>query len=281
MERLRGADDPLPGDDALLGPALRAEEDVRAALERALAYRLPALEEAGPIRLERVEEEDFPELSLSQAGNNSPRAIWSDGGVMYVADGSDIHIYSYNMPDATDTRLTSLTLSGVDIGEFTPARRDYAGVARAGIAESTVDAHGAQPRALIVIAPPDSDRFTSGHQVPIADGTEITVTVTSPDRSRSGIYRVRIAQEPPAPCLRGAGAAGFSLVSYEGGTVPELVSCAESRHIRSLCATQNGVFVPYVLGAPDFVNRAFRALFADGIPPDTPLLATSDGPPSP
>ncbi len=152
MERLRGADDPLPGDDALLGPALRAEEDVRAALEQALAYRLPALEEAGPIRLERVEEEDFPELSLSQAGNNSPRAIWSDGGVIYVADEHDARVYSYDMPAAIDAHLASLTLSGID--EFSPARREYAAVAPAGVTEATVDAHVEQPVAGVAIAPP-------------------------------------------------------------------------------------------------------------------------------
>ncbi len=27
-------------------------------------------------------------------------------------------VYTYNMPDAIDARLASLTLSGVDIGEF-------------------------------------------------------------------------------------------------------------------------------------------------------------------
>ncbi len=244
------------------------------------AYVLPTPRDDGRrSSLTREPERDFTELP--QARNNSPRGIWSDGGVMYVADRSDGHIYSYNMPDATDARLLSLTLSGVDIGEFTPTRRDYAGVADTGIEESTVDPHRAQPRSVVVTAPPDSDRFTTGHQVPIADGAEITVTVTSPDRSRTAVYRVRIAQAPPAPCLRGAVAVGFSLVSYEGGTVGELVACAESRHITALYATRDGAFVPYVLGAPGFVNRDFRALFAAGLPADTPLLAASDGPPSP
>ena len=185
------------------------------------------------------------------------------------------------MADASDARLASLTLSAVEIGEFRPTRLDYEGAARPGVAESTVDAHGAQPRALVVIEPPDSDRFTTGHQVPIADGAEITVTVTSPDRSRTRTYRVRIDQAPLPPCLRGAVAVGVSLVSYEGGTVRELVSCAESRNVTALYATHGGAFVAYVVGAPDAVNRAFRALFADGLPAGTPLLATSDGPPSP
>ena len=99
------------------------------------AYLLPAPRDDGRRSvLTREPERDFTELP--QARNNSPRGIWSDGGVMYVADGSDGHIYSYNMPDATDARLTSLTLSGIDIGEFAPTRRDYAGMAPTGITES-------------------------------------------------------------------------------------------------------------------------------------------------
>ena len=45
---------------------------------------------------------------------------------MYVADESDARVYSYNMPDAIDVRLASLTLSGVDIGEFDSAVDEYA-----------------------------------------------------------------------------------------------------------------------------------------------------------
>ena len=48
---------------------------------------------------------------------------------MYVADASDGKVYSYNMPDAIDARLASLTLSGVDFGEFDSARTEYTGVA--------------------------------------------------------------------------------------------------------------------------------------------------------
>ena len=50
---------------------------------------------------------------LSRASNSSPRGLWSDGDVMYVADKSDDKVYTYNMPDAIDARLASLTLSDV------------------------------------------------------------------------------------------------------------------------------------------------------------------------
>ena len=66
--------------------------------KRLIAYRLPVLPDAetdpgeedaddDARELERVSEEEFTELS--KASNNSPRGIWSDGEVMYVADESD------------------------------------------------------------------------------------------------------------------------------------------------------------------------------------------------
>ena len=116
------------------------------------------------------------------------------------------------------------------------------------------------------------------------DLTEITVTVTSADGSRERVYRVRFGQEEaagPAPdCLRGAVTVGFSLVVYAGGSVGDLVACAEGRNVTALYALDGGEYVSYILGAPEFVNEDFRALFADGVPALTPLTVKSDGPPS-
>ncbi len=248
--------------------------------KRLFAYELPTQHRPGTARLERVEEEDFGELSLSQASNNSPRGIWSDGGVMYVADGSDGHVYTYNMPDAIDARLASLTLSGIDIGEFSPATLEYQAVAPAGVTETTVDPHTVQLGTRVDIASTSAGTRTSGHHVTIGDGVEVTVTVTSTDGTRERVYRVSIEPGPEASCLRGAVDAGVSLLTYGGGSVDELASCAEGRHVKALYATRGGDFVSYVLGAPDFVNRAFRELYPDGVPANTPLLATSDGPAS-
>ena len=127
----------------------------------------------------------------------------------------------------------------------------------------------------------------NGHQVALQDLGEITVTVTSQDGSRKKTYRVRFpetgwdpARDPWPHCLRGAVAVGFSLVVYEGGSVEELVSCAESRGIVAFYVLHEGVYVSYILGAPDFVNAGFVELFPDGLPSITPLIAGSNGPPS-
>ena len=264
--------------------------------KRLIAYRLPVLPDAetdpgeedaddDPRELERVRDEEFTELS--KASNNSPRGIWSDGDVMYVADESDDRVYSYNMPDVIDARLASLTLSGVDIGEFDPRRPDYEAVVADGVTETTVEAAAVQRRTTIVTDPEDADTEVDGHQIALQDLGEITVTVISQDGSRSKTYRVRFpevawdpARDPWPHCLRGAVSEGFSLVVYEGGSVEELVSCAESRGIAAVYALHEGVYVSHILGAPGFVNAGFLELFPDGLPPITPLVVASNGPPS-
>ena len=185
--------------------------------KRLFAYRIEGEE------LTRNRDEEFGELS--QASNNSPRGIWSDGDVMYVADESDDRVYSYNMPDAIDARLASLTLSGVDIGEFDPARTEYEAVVADGVTETTVEAEAMQRRTDVAIDPPDADGDdANGHQVALQNLGEITVTVTSQDRSRKKVYRVRFpetgwdpARDPWPHCLRGARLRGVQPRRLRGG----------------------------------------------------------------
>ena len=255
--------------------------------KRLFAYSLPgapdepAAEDADAIPLERVRDLEFSKLS--SVSNNSPRGIWSDGGVMYVADESDDKVYTYNMPDAIDARLASLTLSGVDFGEFDSSLTDYAGSISDGVTETTITAEAVQRGASVAIEPADADEAAEGHQVALAGLDEITITVTSSDGSRTKAYRVAFGEADPEPwphCLRGAVAEGFSLVVYEGGTVEDLAACAQSRNVTALYVLDEGVYVSYILGAPELVNSAFGALYPDGLPAVTPLVAGSDGPAS-
>ena len=227
--------------------------------KRLFAYRLPtpegpAAEDAEPRDLERVSDEEFKELS--KASNNSPRGLWSDGAVMYVTDESDDRVYSYNMPGAIDARLASLTLSGVDIGEFDPGRPDYEAVVADGVTETTVEAEAAQRGATVAIDPADADEDAEGHQLAITDGAEIMVTVTSSDGSRRKVYRVRARQgraigELPARRRhrrlqpRDVRGRQLSRTSWPARRA------ATSRRCTSIVA---GEYVSYILGAPDLVN---------------------------
>ena len=215
---------------------------------------------------------------------------------MYVADESDGRVYTYNMPDDIDARLASLSLSDVEIGEFSGSQPEYEGVASEDATATTVEAVAVQSGATVVIEPDDSDEDANGHQAAVADGSEITVTVTSPDAIRTRVYRVRIgevvaeetedpqAEPAPAPvspsvdCLRGLTSGRFSLVTYEGGSVVDLDACARSKSVVAVYVWSDGAYVSYIIGAPEFVNRAFRDHFPDGLDPVTPLIAKHEPP---
>ena len=266
--------------------------------KRLFAYRLPVLDEVdesaeGDAReLDRVTDEEFKKLS--RASNNSPRGIWSDGDVMYVVDASDGKVYTYNMPDAIDARLASLTLSGIDFGEFSPLWYDYASDTIPDGNIATLTATAAQPGASREISPADHDGDeANGYQVRLIPGREITITVASPDGSREHVYRLFLGQEeatepapeeatdpapeeatgPAADCLRGIVDARFSLVTYEGGSTADLEACAEHVGMGSLYVRHGEAWVSLILGAPDFVNRDFRERFAEGVRVDTPMIA--------
>ena len=254
--------------------------------KRLFAYRLPVPDaeevDGEDLELERVRDEEFPNTVLSRASNNSPRGLWSDGDVMYVVDASDGKVYTYNMPDAIDARLSSLTLSGVDIGEFASDQPEYEGIVDDDLTVTTVEAAAVQDDAVVVIDPPDADEAAEGRQVAVGGGAEITVTVTSADGSREKTYSVLVEETgPSATCLRGAIDEGFSLVVSEGGSIEDLVACAESRTVTALYTLDGGEYVSYILGAPATVNEGFDALYANGVPALTPLIAKSEGPPSP
>ena len=224
--------------------------------------------------LVRESDEDF--TTLSPAGNNSPRGIWSDDSVIYVVDALDAKIYSYNMPDGIDARLASLTLTHIDIGEFSPGRTEYTGILTGGAGKTVIEASPVQPGATVAIVPSDVDGdLENGHQAGVDAGTEVRLTVTSEDGSRERVYRVAV--EVPV-CLRGLKSARFSLVVYAGGRFGQLEGCARRMQVTAFYSWVDGDFVRYLLGAPDFVNERFRALFPDGLPADTPLIAQRDLP---
>ena len=54
------------------------------------------------------------------------------------------------------------------------------------------------------------------------------------------------------------------------------MACAEGAGLAAVYALNDGIWVSYILGAPEFVNRSFRELFIDGVPSVTPLVAKRD-----
>ena len=230
---------------------------------RVLAYRLVDGE------LVRFESEEFDFRVLSKAGNGEARGVWSDGDVLWVADEEDAEILSYNLPDATQARLASLSLSGVAI-DFSGDRFAYS-VESGGVTQTTVEAVATQPLAAVEIVPADANSERAGHQVDLAASARIAVTVTSADGSRVRTYEVTVQQ---TSCLNGALDSPISEVSYSGGTVAQLADCGRQLGISAVYHLDQGVWAALFLGSglPDFLSQSFRDRFPDGLPANERLI---------
>ena len=129
------------------------------------AKRLFAYEVDGEA-LRRNEDLEFTFRSLLKAGNGKPRGIWSDGDVIFVVDEQDDKVYTYNIPDAIIAQLASLSLSELELEDFSPHRFEYAGFAAHELAATTVAVAATQEAAEVRIEPADADGDPeNGHQV--------------------------------------------------------------------------------------------------------------------
>lgn len=70
--------------------------------------------------------------------------------------------------------------------------------------------------------------------------------------------------------------AGLTGVVWGGGTIDALVAQLPAG-TTSVTVFADGRAVTFIPGAPEFVNAAFRALFADGVIPDRTILVVRWG----
>ena len=230
---------------------------------RIFAYRINGA------ALDRIEEEEFDFQQLLRAGNGDPRGIWSDGGVVYIVDDGDDKVYTYNLPDAIDARLESLSLSGIEISRFSPRRKSYVAILGSSLTETTVEPVAIQEEATVTLAPVDADdNADNGHQVAVSDGMEISVTVISPDGSRTRVYRVSLLH-----CLSGLTEVGLSVVTYVGGSLSDLAECARDLSVGMLYDYTENSWTGFFLDYPLFLNQPFRDRFVDGLPVGQALIA--------
>ena len=218
---------------------------------------------------ERLAERD---IELAER-NRDPRGIWSDGDVMYVADEQDDKAYSYNIPDAIIAQLASLRLSDIEIEDFSTNRLNYTATAAHDASIATVEAEATQEGANVVIEPTDTDRDPgNGHQVTLEAETVITVTVTSEDGSRTTTYQVQVSKPP---CLSGLSENRLSAVTFIGGSVSDLETCARGLEVNALYHNRDGVWTALLLfpDAPEFLSESFHDRFASGLSQEVSLIA--------
>ncbi len=148
--------------------------------------------------LARLEAEEFGFRVLIKAGNGDARGIWPNGDVLYVVDAEDDRVNTYNIPDAIQAALASLSLSDIDIGEFSPSKLDYQATTTDEATSSIVEATATQESATIAVEPVKWDGDAeNGHQVTLGEAATVAVTVTSADGIRTRTYRVTLPETVP------------------------------------------------------------------------------------
>ena len=131
--------------------------------------------------------------------------------------------------------------------------------------------------AFVSYIPGAPDFVNADFRALFADGVPaLTPLVARSDGPATAAAVASAVTGPWAACLQGEIAEGFNLVVYEGGSVGELEACAEGVGLTALYALNDGVWVSYIVGAPEFVNRSFRELFTDGLHAATPLVGKRD-----
>ena len=225
--------------------------------------------------LARNEDLEFTFRSLLKAGNGNPRGIWSDGDTMWVVDEQDDKVYSYNIPDASIAQLGSLSLSDLEIGEFTPQRLDYTAIAGQQVSVTTVSAEATQEAATVTIEPDDADGDPeNGHQVTLSSETGISISVTSADGSRMKTYLIQLSKPP---CLSGLTDNRLSEVAFVGGGLDDLERCAREQGVEAFFHWTGDSWLLYALDEPEFLNRQFRRNFEDGIAVGASFIAATTG----
>ena len=192
---------------------------------------------------------------------------------MFVVDEQDDKVYTCNLPDAIIAQLVSLSLTEIDIGEFSKHRQSYPPIAKQALSVTTVLAEASQEEAIVEVEPADADLDPEkGWQVALSAETTVALTVKSADGSRTRRYRFQVSKPM---CLEGLTEQRLSTVNFAGGSVSELAACARRHGVNALYHHREGIWTALFLipEAPEFLSRAFRDRFPDRLPAGEPLIA--------
>ena len=151
-------------------------------------------------------------------------AVLAAGALPAGAQNADPPMDSMaDTPAADDASLSSLSLSGVDFGGFSPDVADYAANVAADVSVTTVTATAANTAASVSVSPADADADTVGHQVSLAPGRNwVRVSVGSADGNVQQQYTVVVMRDPgPAMTRNPDKDIGYAYGSDEFTTNPD------------------------------------------------------------
>ena len=176
--------------------------------------------------------------TLSDAGNNKPTALWSDGTNMWVADVEDLKVYAYEM--LTGPPLKTFELSGIDF-DFSGGSTDFRVWVPNTTTVTTVTTETSTTSATVVVSPDDSDDDTDGHQVALSTGDN-TITVTVTKGTETSTYTVIVTQVDSATLsadadLSALTLSGVTIGAFASSTKDYTANVANSVSSTTLAAT--------------------------------------------
>ncbi|MCY3814170.1 MAG: sulfatase-like hydrolase/transferase [Gammaproteobacteria bacterium] len=170
---------------------------------------LAAGETAGTVSvavLDDAEDEDDETLTL----------ILSDAVGASVEDGSATGTVVDDDPSA-DATLSSLALSGIDIGTFAPGTATYTAAVGHDVSSTQVTATANHASANVTITDADGSTTGTSRTVALAEGLNaITVTVTAEDGVTTAVYTVTVTREVAAPATPLTASFSSAPASHDG-----------------------------------------------------------------
>ena len=110
-----------------------------------------------------------------------------------------VTILASDAPPSTDATLSSLALSGIDIGAFSSDTSAYSASVDRDVSSTTVTAEPADDGASVSVADADGSTQGSSRTVSLSAGdNEITVTVIAEDGETTRVYTVTVTRAEPA-----------------------------------------------------------------------------------
>ena len=132
-------------------------------------------------------------------------SVESDETVIVTAthDGQPIGsatvtIEANDVPLSNDATLSTLSLSGIDIGTFSSGTTDYSAIVEYDVASTTVTADPNDDGASVAVADANGVTYGTSRQVSLSSGdNKITVTVTAEDENAMKVYTVTVTRAEP------------------------------------------------------------------------------------
>ncbi len=187
-------------------------------------------------------------------------------------------------PDAasTDATLSSLTLSGIDIGTFAAATTSYTAAVAHDMASTQVTASANHSGASVTIADGDGSTDGASRNVSLDEGSNtITVTVTAEDGETTQTYTVTVTRDAASmdATLSSLALSGIDIGTFAAGTTAYTASVGNAVASTQVTASANhsGASVTIADGDGSTDGTSRTVALAEGSNTITVTVTAEDG----